>query len=137
MFLFREFFRIVTFNSLNFITIQRPDINPREIQIQPCLPIIFDIRRVNTSLHFHFQDQFVIYPKLLIQCVSSYLLFKVLNNWVYQFTFYMYKYIWARDLKNSGKYGSGLSCRWALFTAWAFGFKLHLTFQRVGFKKPV
>ena len=22
----------------------------------------------------------------------------------------------ARDLKNSGKYGSGLSCRWALFT---------------------
>ena len=26
----------------------------------------------------------------------------------------------ARDLKNSRKYGSGLSCRWALFTAWAF-----------------
>ena len=23
----------------------------------------------------------------------------------------------ARDLKNMGKYGSGLSCRWALFTA--------------------
>ena len=43
----------------------------------------------------------------------------------------------ARDLKNSGKYGSGLSCRWALFPAWAFGFKLHLIFHRVEFKKPV
>ena len=37
----------------------------------------------------------------------------------------------AHDLKNSGKYGSGLSCRWALFIAWAFGFKLHLNFHRV------
>ena len=43
----------------------------------------------------------------------------------------------ARDLKNSGKYGSGLSCRWALFPAWAFGFKLHLIFHRVEFKKLV
>ena len=31
--------------------------------------------------------------------------------------------------KISEKYGSGLSCRWALFTAWAFGFKLHFIFQ--------
>ena len=45
--------------------------------------------------------------------------------------------IWARDLKNSGKSGSGLSCRWTLFTTWAFGFKLHLIFHRVEFKKPV
>ena len=45
--------------------------------------------------------------------------------------------IWARDLKNSGKYGSGLSCRWTLFTAWAFGLKLHLIFYRVELKKPV
>ena len=30
-----------------------------------------------------------------------------------------------------GKYDSGLSCRWALFTAWAFGFKLPLIFHRV------
>ena len=36
--------------------------------------------------------------------------------------------------KNSEKYDSGLSCRWALFTAWAFGFKLHLIFHRVEFK---
>jgi len=36
----------------------------------------------------------------------------------------------ARDLKNSGKYGSGISCRWALFMAWAFGVKLHLIFQK-------
>ena len=39
--------------------------------------------------------------------------------------------------KNSGKYGLGLSCRWPLFATWAFGFKLHLIFNRVGFKKPV
>ena len=32
----------------------------------------------------------------------------------------------ACDLKNSGNYSSGLSCPWALFTAWAFGFKQHL-----------
>jgi len=40
----------------------------------------------------------------------------------------------SRDLKNSGKYGSGLSRRWALFTAWAFGFKRHLILHRVQFK---
>ena len=38
-------------------------------------------------------------------------------------------------LKKSGKYDSGLSCCWALFTARAFGFKLHLIFNRVEFKK--
>ena len=42
----------------------------------------------------------------------------------------------VRDLKNSGKYGSGLSCRWTLFTAWAFGSKLHLIFHRVELNKP-
>jgi len=42
---------------------------------------------------------------------------------------------WARDLKkNSWKYGLGLNRRWALFTAWAFGFKLHLIFHRVEYK---
>ena len=41
---------------------------------------------------------------------------------------------WARDLKNSRKYGSGLSYRWVLFTAWAFRFKLHLIFHRVSWK---
>ena len=40
----------------------------------------------------------------------------------------------AGDLKNSVKYGSGPKCRWALFTAWAFGFKLHLIFPRVELK---
>ena len=44
---------------------------------------------------------------------------------------------WTSHSKNSGKYGSGLSCRWTLFLAWAFGFKLHLIFERVEFKKPV
>ena len=35
-----------------------------------------------------------------------------------------------------GKYGPGLSCRWALFTARAFGFKPpHLIFHRVELKK--
>ena len=43
--------------------------------------------------------------------------------------------VWARDLKNSGKYGSGRSCRWVLSTTWAFGFKLHLIFHRVELKK--
>ena len=41
------------------------------------------------------------------------------------------------DLKNSKKYGSGLSCRWALFAASAFGFKMHLIFHRAEFKKPI
>ena len=41
----------------------------------------------------------------------------------------------ARDLKNMRKYSSGLSCRWALFTTWALGFKLHLIFHRVELKK--
>ena len=45
-------------------------------------------------------------------------------------------FIRVRDLKNSGKYGSGVSCRWVLFTALAFKFKLHLIFHRVEFKKP-
>ena len=40
----------------------------------------------------------------------------------------------ARDLKTSGKYGSGLSCRWTLFTARAFGLKMHLIFHRVELK---
>ena len=40
----------------------------------------------------------------------------------------------AGDQKKSGKYGSGLSCHWALFTALAFEFKLHLIFNRVEFK---
>ena len=42
-------------------------------------------------------------------------------------------FIRVRDLKNSGKYGSGVSCRWVLFTALAFKFKLHLIFHRVEF----
>ena len=42
--------------------------------------------------------------------------------------------IWIRDLKNSGKLGWNRSCRWVLFTTWAFGFKLHLIFYRVEFK---
>ena len=33
--------------------------------------------------------------------------------------------------KNSGKYGPGLSCRWFLFTAQAFGFKLHLIWYSI------
>ena len=41
---------------------------------------------------------------------------------------------WARDLKNSRKYGSGLSYRWVLFTAWAFRFKFHLILNRVSWK---
>ena len=44
-------------------------------------------------------------------------------------------FIRARDLKNSGKYGSGLSCHWALFTTWAFGFELHLIFHRIELKE--
>ena len=48
-----------------------------------------------------------------------------------------YSRLRARDLKNLGKYGSGLSCSWALFTTWAFGFNLHLIFHRVEFKKTV
>ena len=35
----------------------------------------------------------------------------------------------ARDLRKSGKYDLCLGCRWALITAWAFGFKLHLIFK--------
>ena len=40
------------------------------------------------------------------------------------------------NLKKLGKYCSGLSCRWAFFTAWAFGFKPHLIFHRVELKTP-
>ena len=43
----------------------------------------------------------------------------------------LYSVTRAGDLKKSIKYDSGLSCRWALFTARAFGFKLHLIFNRV------
>ena len=49
--------------------------------------------------------------------------------------FFITYFPWARDLKNMGKYGSGLSCRWVLFKTWAFGFKRHLIFLRVEFKK--
>ena len=35
----------------------------------------------------------------------------------------------ARDIRKSGKYDLCLGCRWALITAWAFGFKLHLIFK--------
>ena len=36
--------------------------------------------------------------------------------------------------KNSRNNGSGASCRWTLFTAWALEFKLHLIFHRGEFK---
>ena len=49
--------------------------------------------------------------------------------------FYLVAMTRDRDFKNSGKYGSGLSCRWILFTAWSFVFKLHLISHRVEFKK--
>ena len=37
--------------------------------------------------------------------------------------------------KKFGKIQLGSLCRWALFIALAFGFKLHLIFHRVRFKK--
>ena len=39
-------------------------------------------------------------------------------------------------LEDSGQYDSGLSWSWALFTAWAFGFKFKF-YTDVEFKKPV
>jgi len=50
-------------------------------------------------------------------------------------TFWLPQFYQSSRFKNSGKYGSGLSCRLTLFTAWAFGFKLHLIFHRVEWKK--
>ena len=40
------------------------------------------------------------------------------------------KSLTSRRFKNSKKYDSFSSCCWALFTAWASGFKLHLIFHR-------
>ena len=38
-------------------------------------------------------------------------------------------------LEDSGQYDSGLSWSWALFTAWAFGFKLHQILHRCWVQK--
>ena len=48
---------------------------------------------------------------------------------------FLFQSILSPRFKNSGKYGSGLSFHWALFTAWAFWFKLHFIFCRVELKK--
>jgi len=43
----------------------------------------------------------------------------------------MHILVQSLQFKNSGKYCTGLSCRWALLTAWAIWFKLHLILHRV------
>ena len=78
------------------------------------------------------------YPGILVSWYPGILVSKypgILVSWYPGIQVSRYSLNWAQDLKNSGKYGSGLSCRWTLFTAWALGFKLHLIFHRVELNK--
>ena len=70
---------------------------------------------MSSSLYFTIMTSCIIGPFLC--CHLLYLIIYLSNSNVH--------WIWSSSpeptIKNSGKYGSGVSC-WALCTAWAFGF---------------
>ena len=81
----------------------------------------------------------------VISCVTRYLKSGVSDLQWYHLNFYLIIdnreicVLLAVNLKNLKKshkikYDARLRCRWALITAWAFEFKLHLIFHRVEFK---